>query len=252
VISGHHGQIDSLAILPAVVALWLWERDRRSALAVGALVGLGAAVKTLPILLLLALMPSVRSRREGVELVAAAVAVPLLMTVPFVVADFDGTLDSLRYRGIPGIGGISLLVQPSLAESWLSTFEFDFNGASEWLRDHGSLITFGALAALAVHLLRRRPPATDGAVLMWLVVYVFGVNFAFQYLPWGLPFFLMAGYVREVALLQALLLTPTLVLYWGPYEDTDLVRAYTPFVLAAWAAFAAALVLRVRALRPAA
>jgi len=58
VISGYHGQIDSLAILPAVAALIVWETapDRRALIA-GLLIGVGAATKTVPGLMLLALLP---------------------------------------------------------------------------------------------------------------------------------------------------------------------------------------------------
>ena len=52
------------------------------ALVAGLLIGLGAALKTTPGLMLLALLPSARSRREAVTLVVAAVAVPLAMLLP--------------------------------------------------------------------------------------------------------------------------------------------------------------------------
>src|SRR5207302_10782054 len=65
-ISGMHGQIDSVAILPAVLALVVWERGgSRRALAAGLLIGRAASIKTAPGLMVLALLPSVRSRREA-------------------------------------------------------------------------------------------------------------------------------------------------------------------------------------------
>src|SRR5205807_5996398 len=47
IISGFHGQIDSLATLPAVIALWLWDRSppgTRRALEAGVLIGIGAVI----------------------------------------------------------------------------------------------------------------------------------------------------------------------------------------------------------------
>ena len=66
--SGYHGQIDSVAILPAVLGLMVWERrsDKPTrALEAGLLIGLGGAVKTVPLLMVLPLLISAKSWREG-------------------------------------------------------------------------------------------------------------------------------------------------------------------------------------------
>ncbi len=106
IISGYHGQIDALAILFAVAALWFWERSEpglRRAIVAGVLIGIGASFKTVPGLLLFALLPSVRSVREGAALVVPALAVPLIALVPWLVADFEQTVKSLRtHRALPG------------------------------------------------------------------------------------------------------------------------------------------------------
>ena len=70
------------------------------------------------------------------------------------------------------------------------------------------------IAATLVVCWSRRVPPLETAALMWLAVFVFNPNFAYQYMVWGLPFFLAAGYVERTALLQALLLPATLWLYW--------------------------------------
>jgi hypothetical protein len=71
-----------------------------------------------------------------------------------------------------------------------------------------------------VLLLLRRTPPLDGLALIWLTVLVVNPNFAFQYVVWALPFLLLAGRLRTVALLQAALLVPAVLLYthrdgWG-------------------------------------
>lgn len=249
-ISGYHGQIDSLAILPAVLALVVWEtpgRDRRW-LAAGLLIGLGGALKTVPLLLVLALLPSARSVREGVGLVAAAAAVPLALLAPFAFADPDDVLSILGYSGGLGMGGVSLVLQPSLAELWLRGAAFQPSAVTQALLDHGSLVSALALVAVGAFLIRSRTSAATAAVVVWLAVYVLATGFFFQYLVWGLPFFLLAGCLRETAALQAAVLLPALLFYTGPWADAAVVWLYVPLMLAVWVAFLVAFVRLVRAI----
>lgn len=248
-ISGYHGQIDALAILPAVAALWLWERPgtRRRALVAGALIGAGAAIKTAPILVLLALLPSARSRREGGALVAWALAVPLAALAPFLVADPGGVSHALRYSGAPGLGGPSLAVQPSLAQAWLAAGDFELSALSTALAGAGPYLLAAGLGALLVPIARRRPAAVEAAALLWLTVYVLTPSFFMQYMVWGLPFFLMAGAVRRSAAIQLVLVVPLAITYLRPVEPW-LAWAYAAIMLALWAAFAVALAHALRAL----
>lgn len=242
-ISGYHGQMDAVAILPAVLALSLWERmdGAERALVAGALIGLGGAIKTAPLLLLLALLPSVRSRREALTLLASAAAVPLIALLPFLLADPGSVLSALRYRGAPGLGGVSLLVQPELPTAWLADAEVRLNAATRALLDAGILVTLPVILGVAAFALRRRLAAPHAAVLLWLAFYVAGVNFFMQYLVWGLPFLLMCGYLRQVALLQVAF-APALVLTYSTSSATLVWLLYTPVVAAAWMAALVALV----------
>ena len=238
VVSGYHGQVDSIAFLPAVAALIVWERRSSGsrAISAGLLIGIGAAIKTVPLLLLLALLPSARSLREALTLSATAVAVPLALILPFAIADFDGAREILGYSGAPGVAGVSLLVQPDLAEFWLLRAPVSLSGASQTLTDVDALISLAALGAIGLFGLRFRPRATDAAVLLWLGVYAFSPNLFLHYAVWGLPFFLLAGYVREVLALQLLLLAPTIAVYLAPWEDTAIVSIYVPIMIALWIA----------------
>ena len=215
-ISGYHGQIDSVAILPAIVGVLIWERGgaRRAGWA-GALIGLGAAVKTVPLMMVLALLPTSRSWGERLRLVVPAGMVPLVALTPFLVLDAHGTYSALKAnQGVAGFGGLSGFVQPELTRFW-STLDgtVQASGALQALTDAQNVIVAAAVLAAAVVLALYRTKPLPAAVLIWLVVYAANPNFAYQYLIWGLPFFLLAGHIRAVALLQLAILPATLLLY---------------------------------------
>lgn len=244
VISGFHGQIDSVAILPALVALIVWElAPRRRALAAGLLIGIGAAIKTVPGVMVLALLPSSRDRREALTVIAAAVAVPAILLAPFLLADPDGTSAVFDYRGAPGLGGLSLVLQPDLAADWLTVDRLHLTSASEWLVDLGGLPTVLALAAAALFLLRYRPAPVDAALFVWLVVYAFSPNLFLQYAIWGLPFMLLAGYVRTALLVEILLAAPFAIVYATVWESRGIALVYSPLMILLWAMSLAGVVL---------
>jgi uncharacterized membrane protein len=242
--SGYHGQVNSLAILPALAAVMAWELrppgDRR-ALMSGGLIGVGGAIKFPPLLMLAALLPSARWRREAFLVVGAAVAVPLLVTAPFLVATFSDTVRAFGYGGLSGLGGLSLLVRPAGAEIWLRTFDFELHGLAEVLDQVAVLVNLVWLVAACAFLYRYRPPPIAAALLLWLGFYVLGTGFTFGYLVWGLPFLLAAGLIREAALVQAAALVPTILLYAGPWESDVPIVVYAALMIALWAGFAVGL-----------
>jgi uncharacterized membrane protein len=243
-ISGVHGQIDAVAILPAVAALSVWERDRpeRRAWVAGLLIGIGIAIKTVPGLMVFALLPSARARGEAAKLIAAAAIVPLIAALPEIVAAGTGWMSVLtHYHGGVGLGGLSLLAQPNLPLDWLHVGSYAPNPVSVWLVGHGNVIAVAAIAVVAALLLYWRVEAPLGAVAIWLTVYVFGVNFFMQYMVWGLPFFLMAGYLRNVLCLELLLFAPVLVLYHGTTHAWVVSAFYVAPMLLVWLVLAVAL-----------
>jgi hypothetical protein len=241
-ISGYHGQIDSVAILPAAIALMVWERSDSSnrALWAGLLIGVGAAVKLPPLLLVLPLLGSARSWREAAKLVGAALAVLILALGPLWAGGIELSR-VVRYTGVPGWGGISLAVDPALGWHWLTTPgvppQSAHSSLSQSIQDSSRWITLAALATYVGFVFRYRPGATDAAALLWLVIYAFSPNFFLNYLPWGLPFFIMAGFLVEVGLLQALLVAPTVGYYvaLSPSPSTATGVLYVPALIALWA-----------------
>jgi hypothetical protein len=247
-VAGYQGQIDSVAILPALAGFVVWQRDRPNrALVAGLLIGLGASVKTVPLLLLLALLPAVRSPREALTLVGAAAAVPLALLAPYLVTDPGAVWDHLTYRGFPGLGGLSLLAQPDLPLFWQAGHEYDPNGATEFLLEMGGgvVVALGLLATAAL-LARFRPEPLDASVFVWLAVWLVGVNFFIQYLVWGLPFLIARGELRVAAVLQLVAAPALLLLYVDINTDWAVWAIYTVPLLVLYALWAGLLVARVR------
>ncbi len=253
-VSGWEGQLDAAAIAPAALGLLLWGRLRpgRRAIAAGILIGLGAAIKTVPIVVVLALLPRVASRREGAVLLGTAVGLPVLLMAPWVVAEPHATIEALRYTGLPGIGGLTLLVQPSIADNWLLGAQNHLSALNNTLLDiRGPLLAL-SVAAMAVLLVRRKPEPAKAALLAWLAVYVLSVNFGPRYLVWALPFALMAGYLTEAAILQAIAFPAALIIGTRPHPSLEwLPTVYVVLMFTLLVAFAVWLVLLVLRPRPA-
>lgn len=243
VISGYQGQFDSVAILPALLGCVIWARDREGrAVPTGLLIGVGATLKTVPGLMLLAVLATSRSRSETLRVTLSALVVPALALAPYLLRDPGRVVHALRYSGIPGVGGLSLVVQPSLADGWLAAGEA---GGSYTVSSHTMLlfrwspVLVGLALAVTFVLLRaRRVPVFEAAVLLWLVVYIFGSNFFFQYLIWILPFLVLSSRIRWAIALQCLAIGPAVVFYNRPFSATWIVDGHKVVMIGFWCAFA--------------
>jgi hypothetical protein len=194
----------------------------------------------------LALLPSVRSPREAATLLASAAAVPLALLAPFLATDPGAVWDHLTYRGFPGLGGLSLLVQPDLPLFWQAGHDYAPNAVTEALVDGGGVVVAAGLLATAVLLARTRPDPLGAATIVWLALWLLGVNFFIQYLVWGLPFLLARGELRAAAAIQALAGPALLLLYVDVSSEPAIWAVYTVPMLALWALWAALLAQRVR------
>jgi hypothetical protein len=256
--SGYHGQIDSLAFLPAALAVWLWDRDDvwegrgelARPLAVGALIGLGGSIKFVPLILLAAFFPFVARRpKQALALIVPAVGIPLLMFVPFLLADTEGVRRAVGYSGSPGASGLSMLLQPGIVEYRLGDAlgSVTFNDTSAFFYDHGGQIALLALAATSALLLVKRPEPVLGALLLIVTMYVFATNNYLHYVVWCMPFLVMAGYTRIAALIAAWMLIPSWIAYWA--AEPDLAPVYIVAMTAlyvGWIALGVMLLRRIR------
>lgn len=259
-VSGYHGAIDGFAFAFPVAALWVWERWRnhpRRALGAGALVGLGAAMMTMPFFALLALLPHARDRRETRDLLLGAIGVPLIGLLPFLAVDLRSTLDGILYHGGAGVGGLSLLVQPNLALAWYRGEPHAITAAEQHLQDAGLLIALVAVGVVWVLLRRRRPAPEVGASLVFLAILAFGVNFFLAYVIWLLPFLLMTGRWRATLAVQVVFCIPLTIRYLGTVFNGDhavwsagiINGLYTPTMAVLWVASVVGLVAMARRTR---
>lgn len=216
-ISSLHGQLDTLAMLPVLGAFAAWEHlppGGRRALAAGALIGLGAAIKSFPLVFLLALVPTASGAREVVYAAAAAAAVVVLSLVPFVLAEPGAVVSGLAYGGVVGIGGISMLLQPSLAEdNFGQILQPHLSGLSQAAAHVAGPLTAVALLAATAWLRGRRSDPWASGVLVCGVVFVAGLNFAFQYGLWAIVLLLAQGRIRAAVATQAALCVPAFFSY---------------------------------------
>ena len=172
----------------------------------------------------------------------AAAGVGLVAIAPYLIADPGPVLEALRYSGGPGLGGLTMFLQPALTEAFLAGTPEVPNAAADFAYRRASLFVAAGLALTGAFLLRHRVRPVEAAALVWLTVYVANPNFFLQYLVWGLPFFLMAGWLKEVAVLQAVLLPIAVLTYGAPWERDGVVVVYVALMTAVWLALALTLV----------
>lgn len=234
--SAVEGQIDSVAWLCPVAALYMWGRlpEHRRWIAAGLLIGVGAAIKTVPLVMALAFVPMVSNWRQGFKLIGGALIVPILAIAPFWLADPATVHYITSYQGFPGSGGLGMLVQPELTRHLLNGVILPWNPVQTLLQHTVRFVLPATLATCTfVSRRRRTPPHLTGTFLL-LAVYVFNPNYFAQYSVWGLPIFLMSAFVAEVALAQALLFLPLLIESQSPSANTNLFLPYFTFMAAAW------------------
>lgn len=241
--SAFHGQFDSVAILPAIAAVWLWDDPQRRERVwhAGLLLGVGTALKTVPLILLLALLPTARGNRERIILSGSTVLVPAVLLIPFFLTDHRGVLLLGSYHGVIGLGGISLFVQPTLARTWLYTGKL--GGVSPLniaIAHYGAIATGVAVLSVGALLFWKRVPAAQGCAMLWLTVLCLGTGFSFQYLCWGIPFFLMSGWLGGVLLLEAAFAVP-LALFDGWTRPAHRAAIYLLTTAVAWCGLLVAL-----------
>lgn len=212
--SGFHVQFDQVATCLGLLGVMGWLRRLDGwpvpALVCGLLLGVGASVKTMPILLLAAILPSARSIREGAMLVAGAL-LPVLPAAAYLVVDRSAFLDAMSYHGVVGFGGLSMLVQPDLLRQNFLHEPVALNAVSDVLQSLSTSLTLASTALVAL-LVRRGALAPDlAAVAVLTGISTVGVNFSPLYTVWLPPFLILAGRLRTAVLATLIAAVPVIV-----------------------------------------
>jgi hypothetical protein len=83
---------------------------------------------------------------------------------------------------------------------------------------------------------------------VWVATWALGAGFFFQYLVWGLPFLILAGWLQVTMLLELVLLLPTLIFYETPWHAEGIVVVFAAAMLVVWVAWLGGLAVLGRAL----
>jgi hypothetical protein len=246
--SGWHAQLDITATTFAVAAYFAWQRssgDSRAILA-GVLLGVAALIETPVGLAAVAFLPHARGRRELALLVGAIAGTVLLGSGPWLIAEHHALLHQLStYSGIPGQGGLNLIVQPNFSAFWLSAQIHGANSAFNFLAVHAHTISLVTIVVAAVFVLATRPPIVTGVVLLFLAVYATGVFQSTPYIVWVVPFLAMGGWTRKLTILLVVSAVPTVLQdvpqlngHFSAYVQTWPVwvdyAIYVPILVALW------------------
>jgi hypothetical protein len=199
-ISGYHGQFDSLMLAPAFLAWYGWEfwTGRRRLLGSGLALGLGVWFKTVPLLLLPLFLPRLATWRERFLYAGLAVGPAALATLPYLLLWPHDVIDNfVRYSSWFGQWGYPVL--------WM-LLEFVQLGRVPWpvpdpdflspplrlMHDHGSWLLVAAMAATWWYTYRRRVGLLRSILASFAVLYFVSSAFGLQYLLWIIPFGLAA------------------------------------------------------------
>jgi len=212
--SAIHGQFDPYPTLCVTMAVVLAGamNDRQPPRDAFVWLGIGAAFKTWPLLMLPALLAPVRSwpRRVVLGLITAGIFVAFLL-LPWPLVGFSAVRDVLAYRGYGswwGFSSIAALLHQALPERLFTS------------------LFYAGMGAAALLLLSARPPAARGVLLLLLTFYVTTPGFGLQYLIWIVPVALLADQRRALlygVLAGALIALEVLARPWAGHLG-DIVR----------------------------
>lgn len=189
-ITGYHGQFDSLMIAPAFLAWYLFPRRLvASALALG----VGIWFKPVPLLLLPILLPRLASWRARVTFTVLAVAPAALGTLPYflmwptdVATNFFGYSSWFGQWGYPVAWMVVEYVRHGTVPWWLP--DPDYVSRPLRLMYDGRWLLLSALGATWWLAYRRRTDVLQSILATFAVFYFVTSGFGLQYLLWIVPF----------------------------------------------------------------
>jgi len=196
IFSAYHGNTDSAIAFFVLAAIWLVAREQ--ALAAGAVLGLSIWVKLPGLLAAPSLLLALPSLRQRSLFAASAALVGLAPYLPLLLQDAERVVGSvflypgLRIQttaGIPVWGVLAWLPRP-----------LELSGAARELvlfyARHNTIVCL--IPILVVAWCRRRERSAVGiaqnVALAYVILYGFTNFWAFQYLAWSLPLWLLVGW----------------------------------------------------------
>ena len=181
-VSGFHGQFDSLALLMVLIAVRASERGRHddAALALAA----GIAVKSFPVLAVPALLLRVTGSGARVRFLALALLPVAVLLVPYLAHDANAVARELfGYGGVADFGWIGAWRGLRwVADEGLARGEARFHGA---LVPLAKVMFLVAYAAVAVRMARR--DAITAILAVFVAFETFYGALSAQYLLWVIP-----------------------------------------------------------------
>jgi hypothetical protein len=196
----YHGQFDAISLFFALAAWYVFalvDRPPRSMALSAALLGLGILNKSWPAVLLPVFLYHLPSWRDRGTYLAIAAAIPAVATALYLLA-YPGDAGDLYERvtgySAPGFDGQTLVV---------THLSGSLPGAEAFLRwevDHGALVLFSALAAVAL-LVIPRTDALQGCLAMIVAFLVATTSGGSNHQIWIVPFGILAFGQRPFFLL---------------------------------------------------
>lgn len=181
-VSGFHGQFDSLALLMVLVAVRAGTRGRHDAAALA--LAAAIAIKSFPVLALPLLAARVDGASARLRFALLALAPVGILLLPFVLHDARAvTRELLGYGGVADFGWIGAWRGLRwAAEGTLARGEARFHGA---LIPLAKVLFLAVYAAVAVRMARRDPVA--GVLAVFVAFQAFYGALSAQYLLWVVP-----------------------------------------------------------------
>jgi len=188
-ISGFHGNTDSVMIFFVLLAVWLAGYRDRTALA-GAMFGLAFCIKIAPAIAAPVLLFWLPDWRRRAKFCGAAAAVVMAGWSPFLFEDPAAVIHQVfGYRSSYGLWGVSWLLR-QLAVAWPATWRLDLIYSQI-----GAVLVLLGVAFLSYDMsrMRKRPSLYAQAGMAFLFFFVFTGGFAVQYLVWLTPWIAELG-----------------------------------------------------------
>lgn len=192
-VTAYHGQFEAVTLFLALLAWFYWRYGRRAS---ASAVGLGLAIlnKTWPVIFLPILLLRMRSRREQILYLTIAAAIPLLITLAYILLFSPNVRPMLfrilTHRGVAGYWGPTAVL-PLLGETTpvAQTLFEAIVAVRSWL-----LLTVGILAVW----ITRQQPVVQAMLTTLLCIFVVTIGIGIQWLLWLVPFAILAGVDRRL------------------------------------------------------